>query len=235
MTELARVIKIGIRSALENLHTSFPARVVRYDADLQQVDVQPLVKHRRTTENGEVVADRLPVIVCMPIMFPRMGSYAITGPIAAGEDGETVLVQCTEESLEVWLSRGGEVDPLDTRRNHLTDAVALVGLRDFAHAAPARPNDRMTVGKDNGLQLHIDGSKIRIGTDVAMDLDAVALASKVEQMGNDLRSFMESHVHNAGGLTSPPMGGTVTGISGSPTTSPPSIPALGSSVVEVKV
>lgn len=235
---LANVVDYRVERRLADVHTAIPARVLAYDATKQKVDVQPLVMVTYTDEDDQPVTVQLPVVTEVPVMFPGAGGYRITFPIKAGDqDGDTVLLVFAEASIDVWLANGGTVDPRDDRRFHLTDGIALVGLRDFAHALASARSDAMTLGDDAGLQLHIDGSKVQIGTNVAADLDAVALATATRNAINDLRTFVASHTHGAGAMTYVNGAGVTTpvaGVSGSPTSTPPSVPGLGSAVVEVK-
>src|SRR5688572_20732449 len=100
---LAQVISRAIDVRLTDMHTNFPARVVRYDADSQQVDVQPLVQAVFEDEAGERRSEPLPIITSVPVVFPGAGGYRITFPIKAGDqDGDTVLIVCSEASLDVW-------------------------------------------------------------------------------------------------------------------------------------
>lgn len=57
-------------------------------------------------------------------------------PVAVGTTG--LLVFC-DDSLDVWLSKGGLVDPLDDRHHALSDAVFIPGLRPFSNPVSVPP------------------------------------------------------------------------------------------------
>lgn len=62
--------------------------------------------------------------------FPSVPSGAsLVLPVAKGDTG--LLIFC-DSSLDVWLARGGLVDPLDDRHHSLSDAVFIPGLRPFS-------------------------------------------------------------------------------------------------------
>ncbi len=215
---LAETITAAVNKRLDSMHTALPGRIVRYDAALQQADVQPLVQVSYFDEAGDEIIESLPVVPNVPVLFPGAGSYRITFPVKAGAtDGDTCVLMVSEVSLDRWLSQGGnDTDPLDPRRFHLSDGFAVLGLRDFAHALASAPADRMTVGADAGLQIHIDGSAIRIGDNEMPNLEPAALGDAVASALASIAGKLSSHTH--AGVTA---GSGVTG------TSPNAAPSIG--------
>ena len=179
-------------SLLADLHTSLPGKVVKYDSTTQKADVQPLIKERYTDESGAQQSRELPVIPSVPVQFPGAGGYRITFPVAVGDTG---LIMFAEASLDKWLVSGGTVEPADERRHDLTDAVFLPGLRDFGHALTSAPTDRATFGKDDGLQIHVDGSKIRIGTTTAVQLEKHPNGETLKSILDTLIAWANTHTH----------------------------------------
>ena len=179
-------------SIVADLHTALPGKIVRYDSSTQKADVQLLIKERYTDESGATQVRDLPVIPAVPVQFPGAGGYRITFPIATDDTG---LVVFSEASLDKWLVSGGTVDPSDDRRHDLTDAVFLPGLRDFGHALASAPTDRATFGKDDGLQIHVDGSKIRIGTTTAIQLEKHPNGETLKTILDTLIAWADTHTH----------------------------------------
>ena len=179
-------------SIVADLHTALPGKIVRYDSSTQKADVQLLIKDRYTDESGVTQVRDLPVIPAVPVQFPGAGGYRITFPIAADDVG---LVMFCEASLDKWLVSGGTVDPSDDRRHDLTDAVFIPGLRDFGHPLSSAPTDRATFGKDDGLQIHVDGSKIRIGTTTAVQLEKHPNGETLKTILDTLIAWADTHTH----------------------------------------
>ena len=179
-------------SLLADLHTSLPGKIVRYDSSTQKADVQPLIKERYIDESGATQVRDLPVIPSVPVQFPGAGGYRITFPIATDDTG---LVVFSESSLDKWLVSGGTVDPSDERRHDLTDAVFLPGLRDFGHPLGSAATDRATFGKDDGLQIHVDGNKIRIGTTTAIQLEKHPNGETLKTILDTLIAWANTHTH----------------------------------------
>jgi hypothetical protein len=210
-------------SLVSDLHTSLPGKVVRYDAATQKADVQPLIKERYTDESGAQQSRELPVIPSVPVQFPGAGGYRITFPVAVGDTG---LIMFAEASLDKWLVSGGTVDPAEERRHDLTDAIFLPGLRDFGHALTSAPTDRATFGKDDGLQIHVDGSKIRIGSNSPIDLEKAVCGDTLWNYLTSLAglvAWLATHTHP-----------TPAGASSAPTNAPPSPSDFRSTSVEIK-
>jgi hypothetical protein len=174
---VGEVIKAALAKALGEFRVCIPVRVERYDVSKGLVDVQPLIKNPRYDENGDRIAETLPVICNVPVEFPGAGGMRITFPIQKGDTGEVVFADL---SLDIWLDRGGIVDPLDDRRHHLSDAIFRPGLKPF-NAPWTGDTSVITIGSDAGAA------------------DFVALASKVTAALNDLAAG----VTTAGGTVPP--------------------------------
>jgi hypothetical protein len=132
--------------AAADVRVALPAKVVRFDAATQMIDAQPMVREGYIDENGERQTDALPVIPNVPVCFPGSGPFCITFPIAVGD---TVLLVFSDRSLDKWLSVGGVIDPGDDRNHHLTDAIAIPGLRP-GNAALKSVGSCIKIGADAG-------------------------------------------------------------------------------------
>lgn len=174
---LAEVIRESAIAFFDDMHFALPARVERYDNTKQLVDVQPVVKRPFLDEEGVRQVERIPVVPAVPVLFPRFGKFRITFPVSAG-DG--VLLVFSEQALDVWMSEGGEVDPLDDRRSHLTDAVALPGLYDLKRTLQPTNEGAMTLGHDDGVQIYITESGINLGSNTGAQLEAAALGDSID-------------------------------------------------------
>ena len=122
---LGEVFRSALDARLGDVHVAIPARVESYDSGSNRISAQPLIRRGVINEDGERVAERLPIITEVPVIFPGSGGIRIKFPISTGDN---VLLIFSESSLDKWLSRGGDVDPLDDRRNSLSDAIAIPGL-----------------------------------------------------------------------------------------------------------
>lgn len=174
---IAEVIRTAIEARLLDVHTSIPAKVVRYDASRCVVDAAPLVRAPETAEDGTISYTALPVVTNVPVAFPEGGGFRLTFPLAIGD---TVWLSFSEASLERWMQFGGEVDPEDPRRFALSDAAAIPGVRALAGS------DAVVAASEDGCVLELIGgnAKLRLKAGGTVELgtsgaEALALASKV--------------------------------------------------------
>ncbi len=149
MPELIEVIENTLALKLNDVHTSMPARVERVDLVQNVVDVQPLLRARVLQEDGTVVLTELPLLAMVPLEFRGGGGFRETWPVAVGD---VVRLEFTEAALDNWWKLGGLTD-VDGRRFHLTDAVAVPGLRDSTAKWTGGAEGKATWGRDGGPQL----------------------------------------------------------------------------------
>jgi hypothetical protein len=164
-----------VDESLGQVCTGMPARVESYDPTTQRCSVQPLVQRVYDDASGNRVAERHPVVSDVPVCFPGAGSWRLTFPIASGD---TVWLMFSQASLDLWLQRGGEVDPEDPRRHHLSDAVAYPGLRPFSHALGDASPSSMVLGNGT-VQVEITDTEVQAG-----GTDALALAGDLAALYN---------------------------------------------------
>lgn len=133
---LAEVIRMGIDQILANIHTALPGRIESYDQSTGLAKVKPLLKRKYATDSA---ATELPVISGVPVVFPRTANAWVRIPVAAGD---TVLLVFAERSIDLWLEKGGTVDPEKPERFSLNDAIAIPGL--FPSQEAISPNGAAT-------------------------------------------------------------------------------------------
>ena len=161
---LSQVISDAIEARLIDVHTMLPGKFVKYDAATQKADVQPLIK--RKFSNGTVV--ELPVITDVTVLTYRTTEVFISLPIKAGD---LCMLVFAERSIDRWLSEGGSVDPQDSRKFDLSDAVAYPGL--YPHTMPVEADADNIVMKNGDSMLSIlpDGKyKIENNSNELIDL-----------------------------------------------------------------
>jgi hypothetical protein len=144
---LVEVLERAREKAGADVRVSLPAKVVRWDPALQQVDAAPCIKDAYTDEDDQRVVEALPVVTNVPVIFPGGGGFRVTFPLAVGDH---VLLVFSDKSLDKWLTVGGVVDPEDNRTHAMTDAIALPGLHDFAHPLTTAPGSTIDIGRDGG-------------------------------------------------------------------------------------
>lgn len=165
---LAELLRLAARWEQQQMQTTFPAKVTKYDSGSGTVEVLPQFfevyrdeEGTRITSGSEVELTPIPNV---PIAFPRYGDFRITGPTPVGSFG---MVHCTKYSLDVWREAATAGDPGDLRMFSLSGAVF--------EPVNLHPNDSYIK--------HDDGDYIALTAGGAVD-PAIR--------GEDLRSWLES-------------------------------------------
>lgn len=177
---MAEVIKQAIETRLSDLHTALPGTITRYDSAKQQCDVQPNIKRKYVT--GQLVD--IPVIPNVPVVFQRSEKAFISFPLKAGDQ---VLLVFSERSLDRWLVSGGQVDPADPRKHHLTDAVAVPGLYPFSKPVTA---------SSDALRLKNDKSEIDLKPDGKMSMKNLTTGDELITLVHQMADLLSTTTVN---------------------------------------
>lgn len=203
-TSLADAVTGAIDATLGKIHTSMPGKVVSYNSLAQTADVQPMCKRQLFNADGEKVYESLPLLPAVPVCFPRGGGYVVTFPLQAGD---TVVLVFSEAGLAEFLATGSEAEPWDTRRHHISNAVAIPSISPDTAPLASGDNSARTagivIGKDGANeQIRFATGSIKLGADAT---DFVALASLVNTNLTNIRNFFNTHTHpETGATTGPP-------------------------------
>jgi hypothetical protein len=105
-----------------NLHTAMPGEVVNFNPVTQTATIQPALQ--RLLEGADGAEDITP-IEDVPVSMPGAGNFWINLDIQPGSTG---ILIWSERSIANWLQQGGQVDPDDTRKFDLSDAMFIPGI-----------------------------------------------------------------------------------------------------------
>jgi len=176
LSTLASNIKEGVDARLKELHTSLPGIIETFDSETQTASVQPAIKRIFKTHDGEkeiLIPEDLPLLINVPVKFPRGGGYSVTLPVKKGD--ECLLTFC-ERSIDNWYKFGGINLPGSRRFHSLSDAVVEVGLSSSGNLIPNFDTDNLQIKKDDGsveITLLSDGTMKLKGTTITLDGDVV--------------------------------------------------------------
>ncbi len=141
-------LRVAIEGSLADVWTALPGIVQSFDADAKTVTVQPAIKGRVEQPDGQIQSVALPLLVDVPVVFPCGGGFALTFPVAKGDEA---LVVFASRCIDSWWQSGGIGEPLEPRSHDLSDGFAFVGPFSQANA--------LTGGDTSNVQLRtVDGS-----------------------------------------------------------------------------
>ena len=173
----AQLIKQAIENRLLDVHTAIVGRIERYDHQSQLADIQPVLKE-------------LPLLVDVPMLFLRAGGFFISLPVQVGDFVQVIF---NEVSLDEFLSQHTCELKLKDRFT-LQGAVAIPGIYPLAKPLTDAHKANLVIGKDRGVQIHIDDEKIKLGSQKADE--ALAMASAVKNELEKIKKAFQAHVHS---------------------------------------
>lgn len=123
------VLKAMADSVSTDLRVACPGIIQSFDAGAVTATIQPSVKVPVRQADGAVTSVALPLLVDVPVYFPRGGGVTLTFPVTEGDE---CLVIFADRCIDYWWQNGGVQEPVDPRQHHLADAFALVGPQSQA-------------------------------------------------------------------------------------------------------
>lgn len=158
-SDLAGLIRLGIREALFEARTVVPARVERWMPDEQTIDAVPLIQRVRVID-GERLVDEYPVITRLPVSFLRWGGFVFRCPLEAGN---IVTLLVSDRELERWLASDGDETavPRGRRMHSLNDAIVMPGIAPWSDPIPDLDDGDLVIGREDGsgeVRVRADGT-----------------------------------------------------------------------------
>lgn len=120
--EALRVAMDGLKSGL---WTSMPGIVQSFSAGAITATVQIAIKGVVHTPSGQAQFVNMPLLVDVPVHFPRGGGCTLTFPVAKGDE---CLVVFAARCIDSWWQSGGVQAPAEQRIHDLSDGFAFVGF-----------------------------------------------------------------------------------------------------------
>ncbi|WP_115075654.1 Gp138 family membrane-puncturing spike protein [Ralstonia mannitolilytica] len=120
--EALRVALDGLRSGL---WTSMPGIIQSFNAGAVTATVQLAIKGIVHAPDGTAQFVNMPLLVDVPVHFPRGGGCTLTFPVAKGDE---CLVVFAARCIDGWWQSGGVQAPMDPRIHDLSDGFAFVGF-----------------------------------------------------------------------------------------------------------
>jgi hypothetical protein len=123
LDDLEEGLRIAMDSHQSHMWTALPGIVAGVDLAAQTLSVQPSVQGSITAPDGSVQAVNLPLLVDVPVVWPRAGGFALTFPIKAGDE---VLVVFASRCIDAWWQSGDVGAQAEARMHDLSDGFAIL-------------------------------------------------------------------------------------------------------------
>lgn len=116
-------LRLAMESQQAQIWTALPGVVAAVNLAAQTLSVQPTVQGSVASPDGAKQLVNLPLLVDVPIVWPRAGGFALTFPISAGDE---VLVVFASRCIDSWWQSGGIGAPAEARMHDLSDGFAIL-------------------------------------------------------------------------------------------------------------
>lgn len=126
---LAQVLASERKALNEQLRVAMPGIIQSFDPDAVTAVVQPAVRYIERDNDGNKLTNDYPLLVDVPVVFPRGGGCTLTFPVKAGDE---CLVIFADRCIDFWWQSGGIQEPVDERMHDLSDAFCIVGPQSQA-------------------------------------------------------------------------------------------------------
>ncbi|MBC8947232.1 Gp138 family membrane-puncturing spike protein [Xenorhabdus indica] len=134
-------------SVSSGLYVSMPCIIQSFDPNAVTVTAQPAIRWKVTDETGKTESVALPLLVDVPVIFPRGGGVTLTFPIKPGDE---CLVVFADRCIDYWWQNGGIQEPVDPRQHHLSDGFAIVGPQSQARKIGGISTQNAQLRTDDG-------------------------------------------------------------------------------------
>lgn len=143
-----------------DLRVALPCIVDSFDPVSQTITAQPAIKERIIDQGGNISMVDIPLLLDVPIVLPRAGGYALTFPIAKGDE---CLVVFGDMCMDAWWAQGGAQMQSEQRRHDLSDGFAIMGVWSQPRILANYSNTMVQLRTDNGSQrIEISQSSINL-------------------------------------------------------------------------
>ncbi|WP_334469258.1 Gp138 family membrane-puncturing spike protein [Arsenophonus sp. PmNCSU2021_1] len=142
-----QLLKVFSHAISSQLRVAMPCIVQSFDASKVTCVVQPAIKGALTDSQGQVQSVNLPLLVDVPVIFPRGGGVTMTFPIKSGDE---CLVVFADRCIDFWWQNGVIQEAIDPRQHDLSDAFAFIGVQSQKQKIRQISTDAMQLRSDDG-------------------------------------------------------------------------------------
>lgn len=147
LNELREAILVALQGWQAGIRTALPGIVQSFNAVEGTVIVQPAINARISKPDKTVEVVALPLLLDVPVCFPRGGGYTLTFPIA--EDDECLVV-LSDRCIDGWWEQGDVAIPPSVCMHDLSDGFAIVGPWSKPNVIDAISTNTVQLRSDDG-------------------------------------------------------------------------------------
>ncbi|HBY4198592.1 TPA: phage baseplate protein [Klebsiella pneumoniae] len=130
--ELQETLERVKDKSVANARTALPGVILSFDPDTVTCSVALCSKSSKPVPYEDISKTEsmdFPMLVDLPVVFPRGGGVTLTFPLAEGDE---CLVVFSDRCIDFWWQNGGVQELVDWRSHDLSDAFVIPGPQSQA-------------------------------------------------------------------------------------------------------
>ncbi|KFK92586.1 MULTISPECIES: Gp138 family membrane-puncturing spike protein [unclassified Serratia (in: enterobacteria)] len=138
------------KSLHSELRVAMPGIIESFNPNAVTCEVRPAIRGSIENPDGTVTQTELPLLVDVPVIFPRGGGVSLTFPVKTGDE---CLVVFADRCIDFWWQSGDVQDAVDGRMHHLADAFAILGPQSQPHKISNISTSAAQLRSDDGAAM----------------------------------------------------------------------------------
>lgn len=161
--DLYEVFDGFLKVVMETIHCCKICKVTAVDTVNQTLDCQIMSKKTIPQKGGERIVE-YPDLLKVPFVVIGGGQSYLSFPVSVGDE---VVVWFNDFDFTRWQDTGEAYPPLFERKHDLSDAVALVGLRNVNRLIQSYSQfvKLLYKGDDGESSIEVKGNSVEVTTD----------------------------------------------------------------------
>ncbi|MEQ5055461.1 Gp138 family membrane-puncturing spike protein [Klebsiella michiganensis] len=187
------------QAIMSAMRVSIPGIIQSFDTDAVTAVVQPAIKGSEQDESGAEVSVNLPLLVDVPVVFPRGGGCTLTFPV---KEGDECLVIFADRCIDFWWQSGGIQEPVDGRMHDLSDAFCIVGPQSQAKKIGGISTTAAQLRTDDGsafIELAAGGAVTITSPQITIN-GPLQVNGKITSTGDQVAAGISQTGHTHGGV-----------------------------------
>lgn len=207
--ELPELLALERKNVHGQLRVALPGIIQSFNAEAVTAVVLPAIRSVQHYGDGRATTREYPLLVDVPVLFPRGGGCSLTFPVRAGDE---CLVIFADRCIDFWWQNGGVQEAVDSRTHDLSDGFCLVGPQSQAQKISGISTSAVELRSDDGkttLSLNPASGALTARAPGGLDLNGLKILPDGRLMLVD-GSMVDKHTHSgveSGGSRTAPLGG----------------------------
>ncbi|MDU5474031.1 MULTISPECIES: Gp138 family membrane-puncturing spike protein [unclassified Pantoea] len=199
--DLAEAFKSERAMVKNQLRVAMPGIVQSFDPDKVTAVIQPAIRYVETDNDGNRSTKDYPLLVDVPVIFPRGGGCTLTFPI---REGDECLVVFADRCIDFWWQSGGVQEPVDPRMHDLSDAFAIVGPQSQAQKIAGISTSAVQLRTDDGASFVelTQGGSVNITTSLLTVNGDIQVNGAIKSTGDQVAAGISQTKHTHTGVKS---------------------------------